>query len=729
VRLRQLDSLPMVAVAESEGESTSSIGSLIAHGDALYLCRSAEPGQYGRAAMASAGVDLHGIATRWQNATSQIVLSSLASDSACRARDLCTEGRHGNPAVCSHGGELVAAWEDHRAGRVDIVVVDVETGSAIPIPSPAERCYRPILASAGNALYLAYERFTGDRYQLECRVATDFAKGFGEATVIGFPDGNDMMPSLAVDGDGVFIAWENSIPLQAGWTHATPKSDITMPAFGHGWRVETKVGLRRLSCADNGVESEDLTTDGAPEVELDANRSAGAPTIVVVEDCPVLAYLTISSKSWQLVLKQLSDGMWQELDIPELYQHERVPPAVVVLQDGKLAALGTTADGEMMVVDVDLLVAGSRPCFRAAVRPLSRREVIRMPHSAAADGVEEGGRKLQLFWGDLHMHTNISECSLNTFFHCTEPEEKYRYARDIGRLDFAMMTDHAESMEERSRDWQRTVDAAERAHEPGHFVPFLGYEWTANGWGDLPIYGHYNVLFRDSGPLYSSKNPASDNPAKLWSQLQVGEVLTIPHHPGCPRFLVDWSFYHPDFVPLVEIFQVRGSYEYANCPMGPQAYGRVGGEGETIDAGCIRTVLGKNYKLGFTAGGEHEGVGVTAVFAEELTRDGIFAALRRRSVYGTTGDRIFVEFRVDGALMGSEIPASEAPELSIRVAGTTDIASITVVRDGEEVHRWLHLDSAVDLSWRDETAGSYYYAVIRQTNGEMAWTSPVFLAG
>lgn len=727
MRLQQIDSLPTVVVSEDGCEPAVSNSSLIAHGDALYVCRNVEPGSRGRAAVASVGVDLHIVTARWQDAASRIVFASVAYDSTCSERDLCSEGRNENPAICGYGDDLIVAWEDHRDGRVDIVAMDATAGRGIPIPSPAERCYRPTLASVGNALYLIYERFTGERYQLECRVASDLAKGFGEAMMIGFPDGNDMMPSLVVDGDGVFVAWENSIPLQGGWTHATPKRDITMPAFGHGWRVETKVGLRRLRCTGNDVEVKDLTTDGAPELKLNANTSAGAPMIVVADGCPVLAYLTISSKSWQLVLKQLSDGVWRELDVPDLYQHERVPPAVAVLPDGKLATLGMTASGETMVVGVAPLINGSRPSVRAAVQPLSRRESIRMPHCAVADGVENDGRELRLFWGDLHMHTNISDCSLSTFFHCTEPEEKYRYSRDIGGLDFAMMTDHAESMEERGWDWQRTVDAAEHAYEPGRFVPFLGYEWTANGWGDLPVYGHYNVLFRNSGPLCSSKNPASDNPAKLWSQLQVGEVLTIPHHPGCPRFLVDWSFYNPDFVPLVEIFQVRGSYEYANCPMGPQSYGRVGGEGDTIDESCIRSVLGKGYKLGFTAGGEHEGVGVTAVFAEELTRDGIFAALRRRNVYGTTGDRIFVEFRVDGALMGSEIPASGAPELSIRVAGTSDIASIMVVRDGAEVHRWLHLGSVVDLSWQDETAGSYYYAVIHQTNGEMAWTSPVFL--
>ena len=727
MRLQQLGSRPARVVSEDSGEPAAANSPLVAHGDVLYVCRNTGPGSRGRAAVASVGADLHSVTARWQDATSRIVLASVASDSTRSERDLCPQGRNANPATYGHGDDLIAAWEDHRAGRVDIVAMDAKKGRVIPIPSPAERCYRPALASVGDALYLIYERFTGRRYQLECRMATDLAKGFGEAMFIGFPDGNDMMPSLAVDGDGVFVAWENSIPLQRGWTHATPQRDITMPAFGHGWRIETKLGLRRLSCAGNDVRVEDLTTDEAPELQLNANTSAGAPTIAVADSCPVLAYLTISSKRWQLVLKQLSDGAWRELDVPELYQHERVPPAVANLSNGRLATLGTTASGETVVVEVAPRVNGSRPCFRAAVRPPSRRESIRMPHCAAADSAEDDGRKLRLFWGDLHMHTNISGCSLNTFFHCTEPEEKYRYSRDIGGLDFAMMTDHAETMEERGWDWQRTVEAAERAHEPGRFVPFLGYEWTANGWGDLPVYGHYNVLFRNDGPLCSSKNPASDNPAKLWSQLQVGEALTIPHHPGCPRFLVDWSFYHPDFVPLVEIFQVRGSYEYANCPMGPQSYGRVGGEGETIDAGCIRRVLGRGYKLGFTAGGEHEGVGVTAVFAEELTRDGIFAALRRRSVYGTTGDRIFVEFRVDGALMGREIPASGAPELSIRVAGTADIASITVVRDSAEVHRWLHLGSTVDLSWRDETAGSYYYAVVRQTNGEMAWTSPVFL--
>jgi hypothetical protein len=88
--------------------------------------------------------------------------------------------------------------------------------------------------------------------------------------------------------------------------------------------------------------------------------------------------------------------------------------------------------------------------------------------------------------------------------------------------------------------WERIVDAAEKANDPGHFTAIIGYEWTSTATGDNL---HRNVIFRDSGNKalqivpYTTLPPlGSTNPRDLWKWLANykektgGDVLAIAHN-------------------------------------------------------------------------------------------------------------------------------------------------------------------------------------------------------
>jgi hypothetical protein len=179
------------------------------------------------------------------------------------------------------------------------------------------------------------------------------------------------------------------------------------------------------------------------------------------------------------------------------------------------------------------------------------------------------------------------------------------------------------------------------------------------------------------------------------------------------------------------MFQVRGSYERDNGPMHPELYGR-----NTVRKHSLQYGLNRGYDFGFTSGGEHEGVGVTGVYAREFTRQGIFEALRDRRTYGTTGDRIVVDFRLDNQPIGSRLSTSaRALTGTLSVVGTDAIASVRVVRNGQPCHEWTPDSLQFAHTWRQERAAAprspgdraYYYVVITQRNAEMAWTSPIFV--
>jgi hypothetical protein len=68
--------------------------------------------------------------------------------------------------------------------------------------------------------------------------------------------------------------------------------------------------------------------------------------------------------------------------------------------------------------------------------------------------------------------------------------------------------------------WAKTVDAAERFNDPGHFTAFIGYEWTSLVHGNNM---HRVVIYRDDGrkagqmvPYTAMPPQGSTNPRDLW---------------------------------------------------------------------------------------------------------------------------------------------------------------------------------------------------------------------
>ena len=82
--------------------------------------------------------------------------------------------------------------------------------------------------------------------------------------------------------------------------------------------------------------------------------------------------------------------------------------------------------------------------------------------------------------------------------------------------------------------------------------------------------------------------------------------------------------------------------------------------------------------------------GLTGVYATELSRAGIFEAIRKRHCYATTGDPIELEFRVNGHLMGSEIDFRESGNV-VRLQISAPYGVITE-KDVEAIERQLSSD-------------------------------------
>jgi hypothetical protein len=343
---------------------------------------------------------------------------------------------------------------------------------------------------------------------------------------------------------------------------------------------------------------------------------------------------------------------------------------------------------------------------------------------------QEGIPQLKLYFGDIHGHSRLSDGT-------GTPGDYYRYAREVSGLDIAALTDHADYglIPIKGKTWERIKNAANNMYAPGHFVTFVAFEWT--NWTS----GHRNVYYRDQdGPIFSTIDKNSDTPEKLWKQISPYEVMTIGHHVGGGPVPIDWSIPPGPKEWLVEICSVHGSSEYYGCEAGiyhPQ------------QGHFVRDALSLGYKLGIMASGDtHDGhpglgninapvTGIMGVYAPELTREAVWEALKKRQVYGTSGPKIILNFRVGDSPMGSEIkwPKAKGPiPIVLRAVCCEDIEKIEIIRSGvpifletgEKINGVFALLLIEDPEPQEGT--SWYYARVIQKDGNMAWSSPVWVS-
>jgi hypothetical protein len=213
--------------------------------------------------------------------------------------------------------------------------------------------------------------------------------------------------------------------------------------------------------------------------------------------------------------------------------------------------------------------------------------------------------------------------------------------------------------------------------------------------------------------------------------------MTVAHHVGGGPVATDW-----DVIPdkskewLVEICSIHGNSECFSCES--SIY-------HPVEGAFVRDALARGYTLGIIGGGDtHDGHpgqrsagalvnGILAVYSPELSREAIWEAFRNRHVYGTSGPKIILNFRVADHPMGSEVAwtASNGPvPVTVRAVGCAEIATVEIIRNGE-----VAFAEPVDgvfaqlvLEDPDPPAGvSWYYARVLQQDGNMAWSSPVWV--
>lgn len=387
------------------------------------------------------------------------------------------------------------------------------------------------------------------------------------------------------------------------------------------------------------------------------------------------------------------------------------------------------------------------------IRPLGSG-VLRLkgegPEGLAAESnpLQVASAGARILWADLQNHSGWSDGT-------GQPEDLLVYARDVAALDAVALTDHDHwgflFLDQHPERWRAVAETVRAFHVPGRFVPLLGFEWTS--W----IHGHrHAVYFQDEGPIVSSLAPATETPRGLWRALAGERVLTFAHHSAGGPIAIDWTIPpDPALEPVTEIVSVHGSSEAPDSPK--PIYAAVAGN-------WVRDALARGYRLGFIGSSDghdgHPGLGhlaspsggLAAILSEDLTREGIYEALRARRVYATNGPRILLRAVLGGYPMGAEIPVHGTPPGPIAGApqgpitavppGTLvaqaiapgELERIDVVRGGRAVAtidcgRERECSAVLELAELGSLppeAGEFLYLRVVQRDGGAAWSSPFF---
>lgn len=209
--------------------------------------------------------------------------------------------------------------------------------------------------------------------------------------------------------------------------------------------------------------------------------------------------------------------------------------------------------------------------------------------------------------------------------------------------------------------------------------------------------------------------------------------IAISHTSGT-RMGTDWRDNDPEIEPVVEIMQgARTNYEYIGAPLSAKSGEPADAPGGYAPIGMVRNAWDKGYRLGITVSSDHGSThySYTMVYTDRLTREGILDAIRRRHTYGAT-DNIVLEVRMGEHFMGDEFFAPEPLPMTVKVRGTTDIAKVNVLRDGEVVYAHEPEGQTAEFEYLDQDAREgrgmqYYYVRVEQSDGNVAWGSPLWV--
>jgi hypothetical protein len=351
--------------------------------------------------------------------------------------------------------------------------------------------------------------------------------------------------------------------------------------------------------------------------------------------------------------------------------------------------------------------------------------LVALPGSVSADQTND----YLLAFGDIHNHTRYSDGSAGT------PADAFAAAERAG-ADFLATSDHNFMLTE--REWAQTLLQAAAATSED-FAALAGSElWIASGYGEVIVLGVDDVRLKAN--FRSPRASLSRDeviPAVLDWLVDSGGVGIWPH-PGVYGDLDEfdhWTAERDAAMVGVEIHNY-GSFLGAPANWGVHDY-----------EDQYQLALAKGWHLMPLAVSDTHapdwisGSPVrTVLLVESFEPDGVIEAFRQHRGYASLDANLEVDFRVGGAVMGSDIAAGGPLKARVEVQdpdGASDAVTLVelVGPGGAVLASHAPGSPSAYLLWEPEIPASAQFAYLRVTTvsglsggpGVTAWTAPVWL--
>lgn len=339
----------------------------------------------------------------------------------------------------------------------------------------------------------------------------------------------------------------------------------------------------------------------------------------------------------------------------------------------------------------------------------------------------------QLYFGQLHSHTNISDGAGNV----TEAFE--HAANEVDNLDFLAVTDHSNSFDNESdesvdlgadlsgvsSEWKQGHDAA-AAVTDDDFVGIYGFEMTwSDGFGHINTFNTPGFESR-SNSEFGNKSGGTEGYQNYYDKLkEVTQSLSQFNHPGTTfGDFQDFAFYDPVIDQRITLIEV-GNGE-----------GAIGSSGYFPSYEYYTRALDKGWHVAPTNNQDnHKGnwgdsnTARSVVLAYDLTEEAIYDAIANYRVYATEDNDLSIFYSLNGNAMGSILPDQDSISISAQISDPTDSADmkVEVIVNGGLVAATKTLsggNGTVEFSLSDDY--SYYYLRVTQADGNIAVTAPVW---
>lgn len=654
-------------------------------------------------------------------------------------------------AAASPRGDVFVVWQSYQNGQSDIHLKSLHDGkwsAAQRVTDSAANDWEPaVAAGADGTAWVAWDGYEHGNYDIFCRAFRDGK--LGPLQQITSSPLFQAQVSVAVDErNRPWLAWNESGVNWAkdqGFLIPTPRATpihqqrwVRVAAFEGGRWMEVAPKPREVFPADMRENSEH------PQIVFDGG---GTLTMTFRHWTRRNARTIGSPIEWENFLTRYDGRAWTTpLPLPDSAGSIEKHAALARDTDGAVWAAWMTDNrpfATMVPAKADIYCARlslSAPAAigTASLVPFDEAPVEAIPVHARepqnveamrTHAVEAGGRHYRIYRGDMHRHTDVSQ----DFKYDGSLIEAYRYALDSAAFDYLAVTDHQNGYDQEFTWWQnqKLVDLF---FVDGKFVPLFAYERSV----PYPN-GHRNIVWAERGtrtlPIPKAEMEGREGAAKLYAYLKRSHGISMPHSSGTDQG-TDWRDYDPEVEPLVEIYQgYRTSYEYEGAPRAATALNLAAQKSGWEPKGFVWNAWSKGYKLGVEASSDHWSTHISyaCILAESFTREGLLDAIRKRHTYGAT-DNIVLDFRARSGgttyLMGDSFAASSAPQFSVHVEGTGPILQIDLIRDRKFIYTTRPDAAQATFEFTDrglEPGENWIYARVLQQDGQLAWSSPIWV--